>query len=207
MSRAQHDVEQTRRLYLRALQWISLVTFPGVVLLFFLAEPLIAAVFGQDWLPTVPILRILCVCSLLQCLYQANGWVVTAQGRTDLMFRLGVLWTAGVVVSFVIGLEWGLTGVAAGYAVCNVVMAVPLFFASGRLIRVSPGDVLRALAGGGIAAGLAGAVVWAVESRLRSDVGAPLQLVVGGLTGVVAYLVALYFVSPTAYRQLRNLRA
>ncbi len=207
LSRARGNKEQTRGMYLRALHWVGLISIPLVVILFLVAEPLIAAVFGQEWLPSVPILRILCICSLLQCLLRPNGWVFTSQGRTDLLFRLGVIWTIGVVVAFIIGLRWGLTGVAVSYAICNVVNAIPSFFFSGRLIGVSLGDVVGALAGAGAASVAMGAVVWVVDSRLHSHVGAPLQLTVGVVTGIATYLLALRFFSPASFREIRKLRA
>ena len=122
------------------------------------------------------------------------------------MFRLGVLWTVGVVVAFVIGLRWGLTGVATAYACCNVLIAIPSFFLSGRLIGLSLRDVVGAFVGAGAASIVMGAAVWLVESRLHSMVGAPLQLIGGVLTGIGTYLLALYFLSPTAYREIRKLR-
>ena len=207
LSRTQGEKEQTRRMYLRSVRWVSVVSFPCVVMLFLLAEPLIAAVFGQEWLATVPILRILCICSLLQCLFQVNGWVFASQGRTDLMFRLGIVWTVGVVVAFVIGLNWGVNGVATSYACCNILIAIPSFFFSGRLIGLSPTDAVGAFIGAGAASIVMGGAVWVVEWRLDSLVGAPLQLIGGVLTGIGTYLLALSLISPTAYRELRRLRA
>ena len=122
------------------------------------------------------------------------------------MFRLGIVWTAAVVAAFVIGLTWGLTGVAAAYACCNVLIAVPSFLLSGRLIGVSLSDVVGAFAGPVAASVIMGAAIWVVESLLNSAVGAPLQLTASVLTGIATYLIALYVVSPTAYQELRNLR-
>ncbi len=207
LSRTRGKDHQTKALYLRALRWLSVISVPLVVILFLVAEPLISTVFGQEWLPAVPILRILCVCSLVQCVLRANGWVFTSQGRTDVLFRLGILWTVAVVVAFIIGLRWGLTGVAVSYACCNILNAIPSFFFSGRLIGVSLSDVVGALAGAGTASAAMGVVVWVVESGLDSVVGAPLQLIGGVVTGIATYLLALRFFSPASFREVRNLRA
>ena len=85
--------------------------------------------------------------------------------------------------------------------------AIPSFFFSGRLIGVSLGDVVGALAGAGAASVAMGAVVWVVDSRLHSHVGAPLQLTVGVVTGIATYLLALRFFSPASFREIRKLRA
>lgn len=207
LSRTQGDKQRVRTSYLYALKWVGVISFPCVVILFFVSEPLIRTVFGTEWLPTVPILRILWACALLQCVVQLAGVVFTSQGRTDLMFKLAIVWTGTVVVGFVIGLHWGLTGVAVAYTCCNALNAIPVFVFSGRLIGVSLRDVGRVLVGAGVASTVTGASVWAVERYLKTTVGAPLQLVVGVSAGIAVYLLAVYVLSPSTFQELKRLRA
>jgi PST family polysaccharide transporter len=123
------------------------------------------------------------------------------------MFRWGVVWSVGVILAFVLGLSWGVHGIAAAYAVCNVLIAVPALRASGRLIGVSIGDVGRALGRVGLASLAMGVVVWLVEASIPSGWGPPGQLVSGVLAGVGAYLVILQIVSPQPYDDLKRLIA
>ncbi len=206
-SRLQDDLERTKQIYLRSLGLVGMISFPCAVGLLVTARPLILTFFGHAWIETVPILRILCICSFLQCVVQTNAWVVNSQGRADLMFRLGVVWTAVVVAAFAIGLPWGLEGIAVAYACANLLLTIPIFVISGRLIGVSFVEVAKRLAGVAAASLLMGGAVWLVETQLETVVGAPLQLAVGVLVGVLTYLIALRAISPGAYHELRHLGA
>jgi len=54
--------------------------------------------------------------------------VLMARGRTNVLFYLGIVGTILVVAAFLIGVQWGVVGVAAGYCIENVVEFVPVFY-------------------------------------------------------------------------------
>ena len=205
LSRVQSDTERARRIYLRALGLLGFITFPVVVGMLVAAKPFILTVYGQTWEPVVPILQILCVASLMRCLYQATGWVFTSQGRADTLFHLSIVWSLGVILAFFIGLHWGVLGIAAAYSVCNVLFGVPVFLLSGRLIGATLGDVVRALAGVGFAAILMGVAVMLVALAIPDTFGVGLQLLLEVLTGACVYALTVHFTSPGPYREFRRL--
>src|SRR5581483_11532615 len=147
LSRLHEDQEQVKRVYLRATGLIALVTFPAMIGLLVVANPFILSVYGERWRPVVPILQILCIPSIVQCLTRTTGWIFQSQGRADWMFRWGVVSTVTVIVSFFIGLPWGVKGVSVAYACWTVLMASPSFSIAGRLIGVTLADVARSVIG------------------------------------------------------------
>ena len=203
--RIQGDLELTRRVYLRSLGLIGLVVFPTVVGIFTVAKPFILSVYGPNWQQAVVLVQILSIPCLTGCFFQATGWVFTSQGRTDLMLRISIVWSVAVVLAFIVGLHWGVRGVATAYAGCNVLMTVPAFSFSGRLIGVSLADVARAVAGVAAASVVMGGVVLFVVSRLVSDWGPAWQLALAILTGVGVYSLVLHVTSPAPYVEFRQL--
>lgn len=74
---------------LRQAQAIAmLMNTPILVGLIILAEPLVLTLFGAQWLPCVPILKVLGLGGLLWPLHLLNLNILRAQGRSDLFFRL-----------------------------------------------------------------------------------------------------------------------
>jgi PST family polysaccharide transporter len=73
------------------------------------------------------------------------GHIYQAVGRTDLMFR----WSLGagivLVLAFVLGLRWGVVGVAASYAIASGVLAYPLFKIPLSLINLKVSRLARDL--------------------------------------------------------------
>lgn len=88
---------------LRQAQAIAmLMNTPILVGLIILAEPLVLTLFGAQWLPCVPILKVLGLGGLLWPLHLLNLNILRAQGRSDLFFRLTMfkkVFTIGLTVA------------------------------------------------------------------------------------------------------------
>jgi O-antigen/teichoic acid export membrane protein len=202
LSRLKEDREHVRRAYLRSIRLIAVATFPAVAGLFAVAGPFISTFFGSNWSPVVPILRILCVLAAAQIVAQTTAWIFASQGRTDWLFRWGAFSAAMTILSFVVGVHWGTTGVAVGISTWEVIDLVPLFLFVRAMIGLSLTDVVRTLAGAAVASAVMGALVTLVVRLAPQDWGSGARLAAGIATGVVAYAVALRLVSRPSYREL-----
>jgi O-antigen/teichoic acid export membrane protein len=146
-SEIQHDNERFRRIYLRVCSSIALITFPLMAGAAILAEPLIRTVYGPRWTAVIPILTILAPVGLVQSILTTLGLIYTAKGRTDLLFKVGGTACVLYVISFFIGLPWGIRGVASAYAICNALLLVPTLYIPFRLIDLRLIDLWHALKG------------------------------------------------------------
>jgi PST family polysaccharide transporter len=108
----QDDIRRVRQIYLQATRIIALASFPLMIGLFVVAESFVLLVYGPRWYAMVPILRILCLVGLLQSISTTAGWIYISQGRTDILFRWGLLVSVVRVTGFIIGLRWGLIGLS-----------------------------------------------------------------------------------------------
>jgi O-antigen/teichoic acid export membrane protein len=205
LSRLQEDPTQVKRVYLRAVALIALVTFPAIVGLFVLCRPFILTVYGSKWASVVPILQILCFTALLQSVSTTVGWIYQALGRTDWMFRWGIASAVVVVSSFFAGLHWGVEGVAAAYTAATLVLFYPGFAIPGSLIGLKVGEIVVAVSGVLAACTFMGVSVWIVETLLPGTWGPAIHLSIGVPTGVIAYASALRIFSPRPYQELRAL--
>jgi len=86
------DDQATLRDALRASIRASMYLFmPCMLGISVLAAPLVSVLYGQRWLPAAPILSILSLASLFWPMHVLNLAAISAQGRSDLFFRLAVL--------------------------------------------------------------------------------------------------------------------
>lgn len=141
----QDDLPRFRRIYLRTAGAIALFTFPLMFGLAALADPFVLVVFGQEWLAIAPLLTILAPLGALQSLMTTVGPIYQAKGRTDLLFRWGIGAGAITVASFVVGLPWGVVGVAGSYAIACGLLAYPNFAIPFRLIDLPVRDLWHAV--------------------------------------------------------------
>jgi O-antigen/teichoic acid export membrane protein len=206
LSQMQHDRAAVRHVYLYATRLIALVAFPLMAGLLVVTEPFILTLYGEDWAPAVPVLQVLCLQGITQSVGTTVGWIYTSQGRTDLMFRWGMFSGVVLLSAFVIGLNWGILGVAVAYVVAGYTMLwYPSWKIPGRLIGLSFGDMLRNLASVfGCTLGMA-AVVWAVGRLLPAGWSPWAYLAIQIPSGVLAYVLLIHSFRIRPYREVSAL--
>jgi PST family polysaccharide transporter len=134
---------RVRKAYCRALGLVALAAFPMMIGAAVVAEPLILALLGEAWAPVVPIFQLLCIAGVSQSIGVTTGWIFLSQGRADLMFRWGVAAAILRITAVLIGVRWGVMGVATGQMIASYLLLYPAFAIPGRLIDLTFGDVLR----------------------------------------------------------------
>lgn len=206
LSEIQHDTGRVKRIYLRSIQSISLVTFPLMVGLFAVSRNFVLAVFGQKWIGVVPILNIFCWIGLEHSVSTTVGWIYNSQGRTDLQFRWGLVSCIIIITSFLIGLKWGMIGIAAAYAIAGY--GITMYWdwtIPGRLIDLRFTEVVRALSGSLYCSLAMGATVWAVGKLLPDGMGSWACLAVQVPCGVAVYFALIHKFSLPAYNEFKKI--
>jgi O-antigen/teichoic acid export membrane protein len=204
LGRLRGEPERYRKVYLRVLEKIALITMPGVALLIATSDWVIRLVLGPGWEGAGTIFTWLGVAALIQPVANTTGWLFISQERGKDMFRWGLIGTAVSVVAIVVGLPWGAVGVAAAYAVSDLVIKTPLlFWYVGRSGPVRAGDIYRALLTPTLAAGGTLASVLAFRGLVTL---APLQgLLLSVLLGLVA-TIGVLVLTPGGRAALRDIR-
>lgn len=206
-SRMQDDNERFRSAYVRVTTVIALTTFPMMLGMMAVAEPFVLTVVGEQWRPIIPLLLILCPIGLVQSIQSSVGYVYTAKGRTDWMFRWSLVNLAIVAPGFLLGLPWGIYGVAAAYGIATALLLYPGFAVPFRLIRLGFLDFVGAFRGVFFcSATMALGVVGAQWLLGRFGLHQPLlQLALGLAAGMVLYLLLLAWRRPAVLRHLVEL--
>lgn len=207
LSRIQDDRERVKRIYLKSVGAIAVITFPAMVGLAAVADEFIVGLLGARWAGAAPLLQVLAVAGMLTSIGTTTGWLYQSQGRADLMFRWGVF--AGVVTltGFAIGIHWGALGVAWSYVIRSLVLIYFTYTIPGRLVGMRFGEVVRAVRGALGCALLMVAAVLAVKHSLPSALRPLVKLAIEIPVGVVAYGLTVVIARPRGYEPLRQLAA
>ena len=190
LSLIQNDQVRFRSMYLRATGIVALVAFPLMLGLMGLADTLILVAFGVQWLPVASVLTILAPVGMLQSVGTLVGIIYQAMGRTDWMFRWGVGSGLLVILAFAIGLQWGILGVAAAYALIVAVISYPSFAIPFKLINLPMRDLLKVLWRPLISSGLMLVVVMGLKLTLVSQISELWVLLITVPIGVLIYAVS-----------------
>jgi O-antigen/teichoic acid export membrane protein len=187
LSRLQDQPERFRRYYLRGLEFIVLIGFPLVLLLFVAAEDVVLLVFGAQWLPSVPIFRALGPATLVEMTGAATWWVYVPLGRSDRELKLAAIYVPLYIGAVLCGLSAGAYWVAVAISVMRVV-AQPLsvwycYRGTVLVLRDYGAAIIRPF----IASSASAALSWVLMSFVFSDVEpGPLRFVLyAALLGIM----------------------
>ncbi len=99
----QSDISQQTNKYLKLLKILALIGFPISALLYFTAEPLVILIFGSQWMPSVPVFKILSLTVGFQITGSSVGAFLQASNKTREMFVIGCLNTLTNIICLLVG--------------------------------------------------------------------------------------------------------
>lgn len=126
LSRLVDSPERYRKTYLRMLEKIIMVTMPFVAFLVVTSDWMVLILLGPKWSAVSDIFRWFSFSAFVQPIEYTTGWLLISQGRTWEMFRFWLFTGAITVASFVGGLPWKSSGVAAAYSITGLLINTPL---------------------------------------------------------------------------------
>lgn len=141
LSRLQNEPERFRNYYLKAITFIAYISMPLVMMMGVLSNEIIELVLGSQWLEAGPIFRILAFAAFWQPVCGTVGWIYVSLNQTRRMAIWGAIACPIIMLSFVIGLPWGVKGVATGYATCILLLLYPMMFVALKHAPIRIADV------------------------------------------------------------------
>jgi O-antigen/teichoic acid export membrane protein len=190
-ARMQNDKPRLADSWIRAVRLLATAAVPLLFGIAVVAPDFVAVVLGSKWAQTAPILQVLAWVGLIQSLQSLNTDVLQALGLASRVFRFTIIFTTSHLVAFVVGLHWGVIGVAAGYAISTTLVEPIYTVMTARAVGISPLRILAAVRGV-VEAGVLMAVTVFVARELMLGWGVPtlLRLVACVAVGGVAFLPA-----------------
>lgn len=206
LSRLADSPERYRRAYLKILEKIAVITMPGVVFMIGTSDWLVLFLLGPQWRGTSRIFMLLGIAAVIQPVTKTTWWLFSTQGRTDDLFRWGLIGGVIAILSIIIGLPWGPVGVAAAYAVTDLCLTTPLlFWYVGRRGPIRAGDFYRTIAPAACAATLSLIVLLTCRQWLEIVQSVATRLTVAFVvTAAISFLVLCAL--PTGRRSLQNFK-
>ena len=203
-SKIQEDRERLRRAFFRVLLSICLPSYPALAGMALVAPALVPLLFGEQWLPTVAPLQLLCIAGFFRLFSQLSTTLMNAMGyiraeavwRTvSLAFLAGGCWFAA---------RWSIVEVALAVLVVEALLSLAL---TALMLRTS-GLELRELVRPQLpvlAATLLMTALVLVFQRATADfLGARsvAMLVSSIVVGGAVYVITLYLTSNDAVREV-----
>lgn len=200
-SAVQHDVGKIRDGMVYGTRYIAMVCFPLAAGVAITAPLLIPVVFGDRWGGATRTIQILAALGPYFGLVTLDSSVLNALGKAGLQFRIGVFEFAVALAGIVVGVQYGVNGVAVGVVVAAyVVLPVKLYVRCKNLEATPSGQLLPALSPA-LATLVMAAVTIVARELLSERLSDTMALVTVVGVGIASYGVALRIVAPSLLGQ------
>jgi PST family polysaccharide transporter len=125
LSRLQDDPEHYRNYYLKAVKLVAYLSMPLVGLMGILSDDIIQLVLGKEWLPASSIFKALSVAAFWGPVSSTVGWIYISFGQTKRMFMWSCFAVPLHILAFLIGVQWGVIGIALAHSMFVTAKFVP----------------------------------------------------------------------------------
>jgi PST family polysaccharide transporter len=143
LARVRADEARYSRIYRLALQAPLLAISPGLVAVMAAPEPVCLLLLGREWIVAAPILAWLSLAASLQLITNSLNPLLISQDRTRELTALNGASVLVAYAAYAVGLRYGAIGVAAAYAISELLRAPVAVWWATRKGAVGTFDVAR----------------------------------------------------------------
>jgi O-antigen/teichoic acid export membrane protein len=203
-SRIQNDKERVVRGLRTAQSTLTMIVIPAFVGLAVLTPPLLRVAIGERWDLSILPTQILAFGSLAYALGFFFGHVITALGRPAVRLGVVVARSSTQVVLILVGVRYGIPGVALGVAATQIIFYGVELTVLRRMVQFSVPTYLGEVLKPGLAAAAMAVSVLYVEHYFAGN-HSILPLVAEVALGIVVYGAVLLAFARTRVRRLGDL--
>jgi teichuronic acid exporter len=120
------NLTQFKQRYFSSLKTISFIILPLVILQSSLAPFYVPIVFGEKWIPAIPVLILICLSAIPRPFADSASQLLVAVDKPQIDLLWNVIFTVLFTISLLIGVQWQSIGVATTVLIIHVV-CLPLF--------------------------------------------------------------------------------
>lgn len=186
----QQDLPAFRRAVARSQKMLSSIVLPIGAGLALIADHLVPVLYGERWLPVIPLLQVLGIGGALRAMFSLVASIYYATGRPDLAFKVNLVSAPFVLTAIAIGSYWGTIGVAWAMVLVVLPSLVSAHIAM-RLIGASIIDFLKAVTPSAISTFAMCSGLYLLGENLISEMNSILGITTYVIFGALLYTVVL----------------
>lgn len=188
--------------YRKMLRLSAFFIFPLMIGLAAVANPFVELILTEKWLPTAPLLTIICFSMMWYPIHALNLNLLQVKGRSNLFLRLEIIKKLIGVTILIITIPLGLVWMCIGSIVSSIICLIVNTHYTGTLINVGFFVQLRDLIPILCISLAMGGIVYASLHLCSTPVW---QLIIGITIGVVVYIIEARLFCTQEYRTIKNI--
>ncbi len=123
---ARDNLVEFKSRYYKSMKTIALIIVPMVLLQSLLAPIYVPIVFGQKWIPAIPILIMICLSAIPRPFADSASQLLVAVNKPDIDLKWNLVFTFLFTAALLVGVKWQSLGVAIAVLATHCIL-MPLF--------------------------------------------------------------------------------
>jgi O-antigen/teichoic acid export membrane protein len=200
------DRARLAQAWLRGNELACSLTVPLFLFVLVVAPDFVPVVLGRQWNAAVPVLQLLCLAGVAESFKMLNWAVLQATGRPGELLLFMTFSTLVTFAAFVVGLTWGVVGVAGLFAVARAISLSVYTHITTRALQIPVWRFVR-LVGWVLRLSLPMAVCLYVSRTLlvQQGVAPSVRLIALSLLAGTVYTVSMLLLGRSLVAELRGM--
>ena len=203
-SKVQNDLKTLQKGFLLTIRYISLYTIPLGVGLIIVTPELIKVVFGNRWIPAIPVMQAISLYAVIYSLSFNAGDIYKATGRPDIMNKLGLINLALAIPLLWLAAGYDIYRVALAQVAAHTFLTIMSLVVIKRIISLRYVDIISALQPAASGTLIMAIAVYFLRIGLRG-LDPLYQLVILPVVGCAIYAAAIWLINRDVAQQAISL--
>jgi O-antigen/teichoic acid export membrane protein len=199
LAKEQDNLDRSRYLFFRSLTLVAVYALPFYIGFLWLAEPLVVMLFGHRWADSAAPLVILSLAAPLMIVENLSGAVLAARSWLGKELVAQIVMIVVATVAILIGLPYGMSGVATGMVIALLYMSTHMFWLAKLSLKARWADLAHAFMPAALLNAILAAALWLADQLIPphlQSIGALYVLLMAAVGGLVYALCFLYLPIP-----------
>ena len=206
-SKLQDNLPGLQRAFYTATTLTCFVTFPAFLGMAAVAPELVRIIFGEQWIPSIPIMQILVLNGILISAMSFTGPIIMAMGKPSWNLFLLFIITFVKTIAFLFVVQHGIVFIAIALVVSNY-LALPIrLWITKRLVNVSWLRLSKQLIAPILASIIMVIIILTSKALLQNWLDTRILLTGYIALGVLAYILLTWLMAPHLFQKLRYIIA
>lgn len=186
LAKEQDNKEKMKNIMRKSIQTSSFILFPILIGLAVVSEPLVRIVLTDKWLPSVPIMQLLCFSYLLWPIHTVNLQAINALGRSDIYLKLEIAKKIVGIIVLCISVPFGIYAMVIAKIVAAIVSTFINASPNKKLLNYNIIEQLKDIMPSFFISAIMGIMVYMI---IFLNLSVWLTIIIQVLLGIIIYIV------------------
>lgn len=194
LSSLKYDEERFKAYFKKLLDISFTLTLPLSVYCFMESKFLVSVLLGQEWMDAEPVFKVFAITGFFIVNSSLPGLIMISNGYSKRYLNLNIVMSLLICISFIIGLPYGILGVAIAYTLASILIFFPFLYFGFKGTQIKVQLVFKSLIGPLISVFIAGFLGYLFIVCTNGQI---LDHIIGGIIIFTIYIFITFMRSET----------